>query len=58
MFIFWRMQPVVTIFVSEENFIAIQDQKYENIVETRQVVLILHIDLGTNNQSHEEIINK
>ena len=27
-------QPV-TIFVSEENFIAIQDQKYENIVETR-----------------------
>ena len=29
-------QPV-TISVSEENFIAIQDQKYENIVETRQV---------------------
>ena len=31
------MQPVVTIFFSEENFIAIQDQKYENIVETRHV---------------------
>ena len=29
-------QPV-TISFSEENFIAIQDQKYENIVETRQV---------------------
>ena len=27
----------VTISVSEENFIAIQDQKYENIVETRHV---------------------
>ena len=27
----------VTIFVSEENFIAIQYQKYENIVETRHV---------------------
>ena len=29
-------QPV-TISVSEENFIAIQDQKYENIVETEHV---------------------
>ena len=29
-------QPV-TISVSEENFIAIQDQKYENIVETKHV---------------------
>ena len=29
-------QPV-TISVSEENSIAIQDQKYENIVETRHV---------------------
>ena len=29
-------QPI-TISVSEENFIAIQDQKYENRVETRHV---------------------
>ena len=29
-------QPI-TIYVSEENFIAIQDQKYENIVETEHV---------------------
>ena len=29
-------QPA-TISVNEENFIAIQDQKYENIVETRHV---------------------
>ena len=29
-------QPI-TIFVSEENFIAIQDKKYENLVETEHV---------------------
>ena len=29
-------QPV-TIYVSEENFIAIQDQTYENLVETEHV---------------------
>ena len=36
-FISEECNQLVTISISEQNFIAIQDQKYENIVETRHV---------------------